>query len=171
MSKKNNLGKRKKQHEFDLQREKEAKEKLAKKLQAKKSKMKIDGGMKRKGGKFKVGKKKVKTKLSALAKAKAAQAMEVDKFHLALAATSWWKLVTLFINGHCMLFSMKLHVRILYFHIGTVLCTNWDRNLGSSDKMSKLLWHMYNFKLYSIGIIGSLVNSSTYDDVINSWEK
>ncbi|KAL6912317.1 hypothetical protein ACP4OV_001122 [Aristida adscensionis] len=79
MSKKNNLAKRKKQHEFDLQREKEAKEKQAKKLQAKKSKMKIDGGdKKRKGGKFKVG-KKVKTKLSALAKAKAAQAMEVDK--------------------------------------------------------------------------------------------
>jgi ribosomal protein L9 len=41
MSKKNNLAKRKKQHEFDLQREKEAKEKLAKKLQAKKSKMKV----------------------------------------------------------------------------------------------------------------------------------
>jgi cytochrome c biogenesis protein ResB len=79
MSKKNNLAKRKKQHEFDLQREKEAKEKLAKKLQAKKSKMKIDGDVKRKGGKFKVGKKKVKTKLSALTKAKAAQAMEVDK--------------------------------------------------------------------------------------------
>jgi hypothetical protein len=40
----------------------------------------IDGGEnKRKGGQFKVGKKKVKTKLSALAKAKAAQAMEVDK--------------------------------------------------------------------------------------------
>lgn len=40
----------------------------------------IDGGdKKRKGGQFKVGKKKVKTKLSALAKAKAAQAMEVDK--------------------------------------------------------------------------------------------
>uniref|UniRef100_I1P5Q9 Uncharacterized protein n=1 Tax=Oryza glaberrima TaxID=4538 RepID=I1P5Q9_ORYGL len=121
MSKKNNLAKRKKQHEFDLQSttdrsyirllpcrfsshllvdftnqasdlglwwlscmcvcagEKEAKEKLAKKLQAKKSKMKIDGDVKRKGGKFKVGKKKVKTKLSALTKAKAAQAMEVDK--------------------------------------------------------------------------------------------
>ncbi|XP_062220807.1 uncharacterized protein LOC133920150 [Phragmites australis] len=80
MSKKNNLAKRKKQHEFDLQREKEAKEKQSKKLQAKKSKMKIDGGeMNRKGGKFKVGKKKVKTKLTALTKAKAAQAMEVDK--------------------------------------------------------------------------------------------
>jgi hypothetical protein len=40
----------------------------------------VDGGeMKRKGSKFKVGKKKVKTKPSALAKAKAAQAMEVDK--------------------------------------------------------------------------------------------
>jgi hypothetical protein len=33
----------------------------------------------KKGDKFKVGTKKVKTKLSALAKAKAAQAMEVDK--------------------------------------------------------------------------------------------
>lgn len=41
----------------------------------------IDSGeKKRKGGQFKVGKKKVKTKLSALAKAKAAQAMEVDKW-------------------------------------------------------------------------------------------
>lgn len=40
----------------------------------------IDGGeKKRKGGQFKVGKRKVKTKLSALTKAKAAQAMEVDK--------------------------------------------------------------------------------------------
>jgi len=80
MSKKNNLAKRKKQYEFDLKREKEAKEKQAKKLQAKKSKMKIDGGEnKRKGSQFKVGKKKVKTKLSALTKAKAEQAMEVDK--------------------------------------------------------------------------------------------
>jgi hypothetical protein len=34
--------------------------------------------MKRKGGKFKVG-KKVKTKMSALMKAKVAQAMEIDK--------------------------------------------------------------------------------------------
>ncbi|KQK01455.1 uncharacterized protein LOC100844076 [Brachypodium distachyon] len=79
MSKKNSLSKRKKQHEFDLQREKQAKEDQAKKLQAKKSKMKIDGSDKKKGSSFKVGKKKVKTKLSALAKAKAAQAMEVDK--------------------------------------------------------------------------------------------
>lgn len=43
----------------------------------------VDGSdMKRKGknsGRFQVGKKKVKTKLSALAKAKAAQAMEIDK--------------------------------------------------------------------------------------------
>lgn len=39
----------------------------------------IDGSDKKKGSSFKVGKKKVKTKLSALAKAKAAQAMEVDK--------------------------------------------------------------------------------------------
>ncbi|KAJ3689144.1 hypothetical protein LUZ61_018308 [Rhynchospora tenuis] len=80
MSKKNNLSKRKNQHEFDLRREKAEKEKREKKLQAKKTKMKIDGSeMKRKkGGKFKVG-KKVKTKLSALTKAKVAQAMEVDK--------------------------------------------------------------------------------------------
>uniref|UniRef100_A0A453Q4A2 Uncharacterized protein n=3 Tax=Triticinae TaxID=1648030 RepID=A0A453Q4A2_AEGTS len=79
MSKKNSLSKRKKQHEFDLQREKKAKEEQAKKLQAKKSKMKIDGSeKKKKGSSFKVGKKKVKTKLSALGKAKAAQAMELD---------------------------------------------------------------------------------------------
>jgi hypothetical protein len=40
----------------------------------------IDGSdKKKKGSSFKVGKKKVKTKLSALTKAKAAQAMEVDK--------------------------------------------------------------------------------------------
>jgi len=40
----------------------------------------IDGGEnKRKGSQFKVGKKKVKTKLSALTKTKAEQAMEVDK--------------------------------------------------------------------------------------------
>lgn len=42
--------------------------------------MKVDGGDKKqkKMSKFKVGKKKVKTKLTALAKAKAAQAMELD---------------------------------------------------------------------------------------------
>jgi hypothetical protein len=41
----------------------------------------IDGSDKKKkgAGSFKVGKKKLKTKLSALTKAKAAQAMEVDK--------------------------------------------------------------------------------------------
>jgi len=42
----------------------------------------IDGSDKKKkknSGGFQVGKRKVKTKLSALAKAKAAQAMEVDK--------------------------------------------------------------------------------------------
>lgn len=40
----------------------------------------VDGGKKKKGGgKFQVGKKKLKTKLTAAAKAKAAQAMEVDK--------------------------------------------------------------------------------------------
>ncbi|XP_009396167.2 uncharacterized protein LOC135608990 [Musa acuminata AAA Group] len=82
MSKKNNLAKRKKQHEFDLQREKEEKEKKAKKLQAKKSKMKVDGSdmkNKKSRGVFHVGRKKVKTKLSKLTKAKAAQAMELDK--------------------------------------------------------------------------------------------
>lgn len=41
----------------------------------------VDGSDKKKkgGGGFQVGKKRVKTKLSALAKAKAEQAMEVDK--------------------------------------------------------------------------------------------
>ncbi|KAG6519829.1 uncharacterized protein LOC122053175 [Zingiber officinale] len=79
MSKKNNLAKRKKQHEFDLKREKEEREKKEKKLQAKKNNMKVDGSaMKRRNkGRFRVG--KVKTKLSNLAKAKAAQAMELDK--------------------------------------------------------------------------------------------
>ncbi|WOL17129.1 hypothetical protein Cni_G25918 [Canna indica] len=81
MSKKNNLAKRKKQHKFDLQREKEEREKKAKKLQVKKSKMKVDGSdmnTKKSKGMFRVG-KKVKTKLSNLTKAKAAQAMELDK--------------------------------------------------------------------------------------------
>ncbi|KAI5056707.1 hypothetical protein GOP47_0028525 [Adiantum capillus-veneris] len=80
MSKKNSLSKRKKQHEFDLKREREQKEKLDKKLKAKVDKMKIDSSGKsgtRKRG-FKVGKKnKLKVK-SSLVKAKAAQAMEVD---------------------------------------------------------------------------------------------
>uniref|UniRef100_A0A453Q4W4 Uncharacterized protein n=1 Tax=Aegilops tauschii subsp. strangulata TaxID=200361 RepID=A0A453Q4W4_AEGTS len=41
--------------------------------------LQIDGSeKKKKGSSFKVGKKKVKTKLSALGKAKAAQAMELD---------------------------------------------------------------------------------------------
>ncbi|KAI4355053.1 hypothetical protein L6164_003867 [Bauhinia variegata] len=80
MSKKNNLTKRKNQHAFDLQREKGEREKREKKLQAKKNKMKVDGGTKKKGGSgFQVGKRKVKTKLTAVAKAKAAQAMELDK--------------------------------------------------------------------------------------------
>uniref|UniRef100_A0A803NXI6 RNase H type-1 domain-containing protein n=2 Tax=Cannabis sativa TaxID=3483 RepID=A0A803NXI6_CANSA len=80
MSKKNSLSKRKVQHEFELKREKEEKERKAKKLHAKKNKMKVDGGNKKKKGSggFQVGKRKVKTKLSALAKAKAEQAMEVD---------------------------------------------------------------------------------------------
>uniref|UniRef100_A0A2P2JI88 Uncharacterized protein n=1 Tax=Rhizophora mucronata TaxID=61149 RepID=A0A2P2JI88_RHIMU len=82
MSKKNSLARRKKQYEFDLQREKEQKEKNEKKLQAKKNKMKVDGSDK-KGKKsasgFQVGKRKLKTKLTPLAKAKAAQAMELDK--------------------------------------------------------------------------------------------
>ncbi|XP_077226010.1 uncharacterized protein LOC143859202 [Tasmannia lanceolata] len=83
MSKKNNLAIRKRQHEFELQREKAEKEKKTMKLQAKKTKMKIDGcdkkGRKKGTGGFQVGKRKLKTKLTALAKAKAAQAMEVDK--------------------------------------------------------------------------------------------
>ncbi|XP_047181368.1 uncharacterized protein LOC124847834 [Vigna umbellata] len=77
MSKKNNLAKRKKQYEFDLQREKQEKQKKEKKLLAKKNSMKVDGRNKKKGG-FQVGKRKVKVKLTALAKAKAAQAMELD---------------------------------------------------------------------------------------------
>ncbi|CAO2040133.1 unnamed protein product [Urochloa humidicola] len=99
MSKKNNLAKRKKQYEFDLQREKEAREKQAKKLQAKKSKMKIDGGeKKRKGSQFKVGKKKVKTKLSALTKAKAAQAMESEmtKFFAQMNSICWDQIGTMY---------------------------------------------------------------------------
>ncbi|KAL8500023.1 hypothetical protein ACS0TY_019861 [Phlomoides rotata] len=83
MSKKNDLGRRKRLHDFDLKREKEEKEKKEKKLQAKKNKMKVDGSSskrKKKGGSgFQVGKKRLKTKLTPLAKAKAAQAMEVDK--------------------------------------------------------------------------------------------
>ncbi|KAI3969035.1 hypothetical protein C5167_004410 [Papaver somniferum] len=81
MSKKNNLSRRKNQYEFDLRREKEEKEKRAKKLQAKKGKMKVDGSAKKKKGSsgFQVGKKKVKTKMTALNKAKAAQAMDLDK--------------------------------------------------------------------------------------------
>ncbi|KAL8162492.1 hypothetical protein V2J09_013981 [Rumex salicifolius] len=79
MSKKNSIAKRKTQHEYDLRREKVEKEKKEKKLHAKKNQMKVDGGNKKKGGSsFKVGKKKVKTKLTALTKAKAAQAMELD---------------------------------------------------------------------------------------------
>lgn len=80
MSKKNNLSKRKNLHKFELQKEKEAKEKKAQKLQAKKNKMKVDGnGKKKKNGGFQVGKRKLKTKLTELSKAKVAQAMEVDK--------------------------------------------------------------------------------------------
>ncbi|KAI8545138.1 hypothetical protein RHMOL_Rhmol07G0019500 [Rhododendron molle] len=78
MSKKNDLGRRKRLHEFELKREKEEKEKKAKKLQAKRNKMKVDGNDKKnkkmKGASgFQVGKRKLKTKLTALAKAKAAQ--------------------------------------------------------------------------------------------------
>ncbi|RYR23762.1 hypothetical protein Ahy_B02g057256 [Arachis hypogaea] len=60
MSKKNNLAKRKKQYEFDLQST-------------------VDGGKKKGGSGFQVGKRKLKTKLTAVAKAKATQAMELDK--------------------------------------------------------------------------------------------
>ncbi|OIW02052.1 hypothetical protein TanjilG_21101 [Lupinus angustifolius] len=82
MSKKNNLAKRKNQYEFDLRREKQEKENKQKKLQAKQNKMKVDGNdKKRKKGAsgFQVGKRRVKTRMTALAKAKAAQAMELDK--------------------------------------------------------------------------------------------
>ncbi|CAA7016924.1 unnamed protein product [Microthlaspi erraticum] len=78
MSKKNNLTKRKKQHEFNLQKEKEIQDKKIKKLHTNKNKMKVDGGKKKKGGGFFVGKKRLKTKLTPAAKAKAAQAMELD---------------------------------------------------------------------------------------------
>ncbi|KAI8027251.1 hypothetical protein LOK49_LG02G00375 [Camellia lanceoleosa] len=68
---------------FIIPREKLEKENKAKKLQTKKNKMKVDGSdtkKKKKGTSgFQVGKRKVKTKLTALAKAKAAQAMELDK--------------------------------------------------------------------------------------------
>ncbi|KAL8263475.1 hypothetical protein R6Q59_021605 [Mikania micrantha] len=80
MSKKNNLSLRKKQHEFELRREQEERQKKAKKLQAKKNKMKVDGSASKKKKKgssgFMVGKKKLKTRMTPLAKAKAAQAME-----------------------------------------------------------------------------------------------
>ncbi|XP_047963468.1 uncharacterized protein LOC125207981 [Salvia hispanica] len=81
MSKKNDLGRRKRLYDFDLKREKEAKEKREKKLNAKKNKMKVDGSSsKKKGGNgFQVGKKNLKTRITPFAKAKAAQAMEVDK--------------------------------------------------------------------------------------------
>ncbi|EOA28247.1 hypothetical protein CARUB_v10024440mg [Capsella rubella] len=78
MSKKNNLAKRKKQHEYNLQKEKELQDKKIKKLHATKNKMKVDGSGKKKKGGFCVGKKKLKTKLTPAAKAKAAQAMELD---------------------------------------------------------------------------------------------
>lgn len=41
MSKKNNLAKRKKQHEYNLQKEKEIQDKKIKKLHANKNKMKV----------------------------------------------------------------------------------------------------------------------------------
>lgn len=41
--------------------------------------LQVDGSGKNKKGGFQVGKRKLKTKLTATAKAKAAQAMEVDK--------------------------------------------------------------------------------------------
>ncbi|KAF9687812.1 hypothetical protein SADUNF_Sadunf02G0132000 [Salix dunnii] len=76
------LARRRRQHKFELQREKELQEKQQQKLQAKKNKMKVHGKDKKKqkkgGGGFQVGKRKVKTKLSALAKAKVDQAMQLD---------------------------------------------------------------------------------------------
>jgi hypothetical protein len=69
MLKKKNLPKRKRQHEFELQREKLEKEK---KLQAKINKMNIDGSdrKKRGGSGFQMEKETLKTKLTALSKAK-----------------------------------------------------------------------------------------------------
>ncbi|KAI3890496.1 hypothetical protein MKX03_025038 [Papaver bracteatum] len=56
-------------------------EKETKKLQARKGEMKVDGSAKKKKGSsgFQVGKNKVKTKITALNKAKAAQVMNLDK--------------------------------------------------------------------------------------------
>ncbi|KAK7292661.1 hypothetical protein RJT34_15512 [Clitoria ternatea] len=80
MSKKNNLAKRKKQHEFDLQREKQHKVKKEKKFHALQIKMKVDGNGKKEKriGEmlFPVGKKKVK--VAPFGKPKAVKAMEVD---------------------------------------------------------------------------------------------
>ncbi|KAJ1403550.1 hypothetical protein SESBI_27258 [Sesbania bispinosa] len=77
MSKKNNLAKRKKQHEFDLRST--LLPSISPPIQIHVSM--VDGSDKKKkgGSGFQVGKRKLKTKMTALAKAKAAQAMELDK--------------------------------------------------------------------------------------------
>ncbi|KMZ64222.1 hypothetical protein ZOSMA_37G01040 [Zostera marina] len=79
MSKKNSLSRRKNQYEFDLRREKAERDKKAMKLKTKSSKMKVDGTKKKIKRGFKVGKKKIKTKMSASTKAEIAQSMQVDK--------------------------------------------------------------------------------------------
>lgn len=64
MSKKNNLVLRRRQHEFNLQKEKQENEKREKKLQANKN-MKVDDNKKTKGKSgFCIGKKKLKMKLT-----------------------------------------------------------------------------------------------------------
>nr|ACU15433.1 unknown [Glycine max] len=88
MSKKNNLAKRKKQYEFDLQREKQEKIKKEQKLHAKKNKMKVDGSDKKKkgGSGFQVGKREVKTKLTALLKLRLPRQWSLTNEHVRLAS-------------------------------------------------------------------------------------
>jgi hypothetical protein len=81
MLKKKNLPKRKRQHEFELQREKLEKEKKEKKLQAKINKMNVDGSdrKKRGGSGFQMEKETLKTKLTALSKAKLSKQWSLTK--------------------------------------------------------------------------------------------
>ncbi|KAI3992436.1 hypothetical protein MKX01_022527 [Papaver californicum] len=71
MSKKNNLSRRKNQYGFDLRREKKEREKKVDRSSSSSKKKGSTG--------FQVGKKKVKTKMIAFNKAKAAQAMDLNK--------------------------------------------------------------------------------------------
>ncbi|KAD4178067.1 hypothetical protein E3N88_26658 [Mikania micrantha] len=124
MSKKNNLSLRKKQHEFELRREQEERQKKAKKLQAKKNKMKVDGSASKKKKKgssgFMVGKKKLKTRMTPLAKAKAAQAMEVDS-PLDLAAANTYNLLRYPPTTHDR-FKSIIIPHILLLQIGNTFC-------------------------------------------------